>query len=88
MPPGVVTATWTAPGAPAGAVTYSRVAEETTTEVPAVVPKVTAVVPVRLVPLMATGVPPTAGPDIGVMEVTVGAAWPMVKLWAEPSAPE
>ena len=40
----------------------------------AVVPKVTAVAPRKLVPLIVTEVPPAAGPDDGLKPVTVGAA--------------
>ena len=36
------------------------------------VPKCTAVVPVRLVPVMVTTVPPPSGPATGATAVTVG----------------
>ena len=40
----------------------------------AVLPKLTAVAPVRFVPVMVTNVPPTSGPLVGLIAVTVGAA--------------
>ena len=40
--------------------------------VAAVVPKSTAVAPVRLVPVTVTVVPPACGPAVGLMAVTVG----------------
>ena len=50
------------------------VAELTVKPVAAVAPKVTAVVPLKLVPVMVTLVPPLAGPLVGLKAVTVGAA--------------
>ena len=41
--------------------------------VAAVAPKVTAVAPEKPVPVMVTVVPPVAGPEVGEIEVTVGA---------------
>ena len=38
-----------------------------------VVPKSTAVAPVKPVPVIVTGVPPATGPLVGLMPVTVGA---------------
>ncbi len=78
VPPALVTVTSTWP-VPAGEVTVRDVAELTTTLVPAVGPKSTAVVaagPVRAkpVPVMVTEVAPATGPAAGVMAVTVGAA--------------
>ena len=37
-------------------------------------PKSTAVVPVKSVPVIVTDVAPSAGPDVGLRPVTVGAA--------------
>jgi hypothetical protein len=73
VPPGVVTVTLTVP-VPAGEVAVIDVALLTTTPVAALAPKWTAVAPVKLVPVMVTLVPPAAGPDVGLMPVTVGAA--------------
>ena len=39
-----------------------------------VVPNLTALAPVKLVPLMVTVVPPAVGPAVGVKEAMVGAA--------------
>jgi hypothetical protein len=42
--------------------------------VAALAPKVTAVAPVNLVPVIVTEVPPAVDPDVGAIEITVGAA--------------
>ena len=68
----VVALTVTAP-LPAGATAVIWVAELTVKLVAAVPPNVTAVVPVRFVPVMVTLVPPAAGPDVGARPVMVGA---------------
>ena len=52
-----------------------RVVELTTvTPVAALVPKSTAVAPVKPVPVTVTLVPPAVGPAVGLSPVTVGAA--------------
>ena len=71
MPPGVVTVTSTVP-VPDGEVTVIDVAVSAVT-VPAVVPNLTVVAFVRLVPVTVTLVPPAAGPEVGLTAVTVGA---------------
>lgn len=71
-PPGVVTVTSTAP-VPAGEVAVIEVAELTVKLVALAAPNFTAVAPVRFVPVMVTVVPPAAGPDVGAIDVTVGA---------------
>ena len=58
---------------PAGDVAVIWVAELTLKVVAAVAPKVTAVAPVKLVPVIVTVVPPAPGPDVGEIDVTVGA---------------
>ena len=58
---------------PAGAVAVIWVAVFTITPVAAVVPNLTPVAPVRLVPVMVTEVPPAVGPEVGLIPVTVGA---------------
>ena len=73
VPPAVVTRTSTVP-VPAGDVAVIWVVLLTTKPVAAVAPKFTAVAPLRLVPVMTTEVPPVAGPDVGAIDVTVGAA--------------
>ena len=64
----------TTPAEPAGAVTLTWVAETTVKVVPAMVPNLTEVAPVKFVPVRVTEVPPAAGPDAGLTAVTVGAA--------------
>jgi hypothetical protein len=46
----------------------------TVTPVAAFVPNLTAVAPVKLVPVIVTCVPPAVEPLVGLMPVTVGAA--------------
>jgi hypothetical protein len=60
--------------APAGEVAVIDVAEFTVKLVALVVPNFTAVAPVSLVPVIVTTAPPGAGPDVGEIEVTPGAA--------------
>ena len=73
-PPAVVeTVTETVP-VPAGTVTVKLVEVTSLTPVPGVEPKSTAGVPVKLVPLTVTVLPPAWGPLFGLTEVTVGAA--------------
>ncbi len=71
-PPGVVTTTSTTCGALAGAVAVIVVSLVTVKLVAGVVPKATAVAPVKLVPVMVTVVPPAVGPEVGLTPVTVG----------------
>ena len=74
MPPGVVTVTSTTPAACAGAVDVIVVALTTLKPVAAVLPNLTAVAPVKFVPVIVTEVPPASGPDVGLSPDTVGAA--------------
>src|SRR5271170_781772 len=69
VPPGVVTVMSTVPAASAGAVAVMEVAESAVT-LAAVVPNLTEVAPLRLVPVMVTGGPPAVVPDVGSMPVT------------------
>ena len=87
VPPAVVTPMSTVP-VPAGDVAVIWVAELTVKPVAAVAPNVTAVAPVKLVPVMITVVPPVPGPDVGEIEVTVGAggAEQVTVAWADPGA--
>ena len=73
MPPGVVTVTSTTP-VPAGLSAVIDVSLTTVTFVAAVVPKSTAVAPVKPVPVIVTKVPPAVEPLVGLRPVTVGAA--------------
>ena len=72
VPPGVVTVTLSVPE-PLGEVTVIDVPELTTTDVPAVPPKLTVEPVTKPVPVMVTEVPPAVGPAVGLMDVTVGA---------------
>ena len=72
MPPKVVTVTCTVPE-PDGGVAEMLVAEFTLMSVASAVPNLTAVVPVKLVPIIVTLVPPAVGPLGGEIDVTVGA---------------
>ena len=74
VPPDVVTIMSTVPAAPAGEVAVICVAELTVYDVALFAPNLTAVAPVKLVPVMTTLVPPAVGPDAGDTPVTVGAA--------------
>lgn len=69
----MVTTTFTAPAVCARVVTVIDVAVLAVI-VPAVSPKVTEVAAVKYVPVIATDCPPTAGPLVGLMFVTVGGA--------------
>ena len=71
MPPAVVTVMSTVPALPAGAVAVMEVAE-LKVKLALVEPNFTAVAPVKLVPVMATEVPPAVGPLVVPREVTVG----------------
>jgi hypothetical protein len=70
----VVTVTCTVPAECAGVTAVIWVAELTVNEVAGVPPKLTAVAPVRFVPVRTTVVPPVTDPDAGEMLVKVGTA--------------
>ena len=72
VPPGVVTNTLAAPALPAGVVAVMVVEFTTVKAVAAVPPIVTAVAPVKLVPVRVTACAPASGPDVALMDVTVG----------------
>ena len=71
MPPGVVTVTSTVPALRPGR-WRDRGGGDDGEAGAAVVPNLTAVAPVKLVPVMVTAVPPAVGPLVGLMPVTVG----------------
>ena len=77
-PPEPVNTTFTAPAVLAGVTTVTEVALELTIDVPAVPPKFTAEVPVKLVPVIVTVVLPAVGPEANPVpdntEVIVGAS--------------
>ena len=68
----MVTVTSTIPALPAGEVIVIDVAELTVRLVPLLEPNLTAVAPIKLVPVTVTVVPPDRGPTFGDIEVTVG----------------
>jgi hypothetical protein len=63
-----------APAVPAGVVAAIWVSSVTVKLVAAVPPMVTAVAPVKLVPVMVMLVPPAVGPDEGETVLMVGPA--------------
>jgi hypothetical protein len=91
VPADVVTVTSTAPVDPAGAAAVKLVAELTLNEVAATEPNLTAVAPVKPVPVTVTEVPPAVGPEDGLTEVTVGVLGGVVdaetKTATAPEAP-
>ena len=64
----------TTEGVPEGEVAVIEVAEFTVKLAAGIDPKVTAVAPVKLVPVRATDVPPADDPELGLTPVTVGPA--------------
>ena len=64
----------TVPADSAGATALMLVAPLIVKLVAAVEPNLTAVAPVRLVPVIVTDVPPPVGPAVGAICATVGAA--------------
>ena len=78
VPPTVVTKTLALPAVPAAVVQVADVAEATLTLVQAAPPTVMGVAPVKLVPVIVTTVPPAVEPELGLTEVTVGAAAELV----------
>src|SRR5690606_27432118 len=72
VPPGVVTVTPTVAGTCTGLTAVICVALFTTKLAAGVVPKLTAVAPVKFVPVMTTEVPPDSGPLSGTSPVIVG----------------
>ncbi len=71
--PAVVAVICTVP-VPAGETAVIWVEESTVNDAAGVPPKLTPVVPVRLVPVRTTAVPPASGPELGETVVRVGTA--------------
>jgi len=69
----VVTVTSTVPAVPAGETAVILVSESILKLAAALLPNRTEVAPLRLVPVMATVVPPNVGPLDGLTPVTIGA---------------
>ncbi len=72
VPAGVVTNTLATPALPAGVVAVIEVVLTTVTAVAAMPPIVTLDVPIKPVPVMVTNCPPASGPEVAVMNATVG----------------
>ena len=73
VPPGVVTATLCEPAVPAGVTAEMEVELATVKPVAATPSTVTAVAPVKFVPVMVIVVPPLTEPDTGLTAEIVGA---------------
>jgi hypothetical protein len=73
VPPVVVTVTLTAPAAWAGVVAVMEVPPAFTTAPDAAVPPKDTLAPVRFAPVSVTAVPPAVVPEVGAMELSVGA---------------
>jgi hypothetical protein len=74
VPFAVVTVTITIPVVPAGDVATIEFTEFTVKPVASFDPNLTAMAPVKLVPVIVTAVPPAAGPFLGESFLTVGGA--------------
>src|SRR5450755_3250764 len=72
VPPGATTVTSTVADTCTGAVTVRDVSEATTREVPGVAPKLTAVAPVKPLPVTVIVGPPASGPRLGETAETTG----------------
>ena len=72
VPAGVVTVTSTVP-VPAGAVATILPADDSENDSAAVVPNVTALAPLKPLPLIVTVAPPSVEPAVGLRPVTRGA---------------
>ena len=69
----LVTTTFLAPADPAGVVQVIDVAETTVTDVQALPPTVTVAPDTKFVPVMVIAVPPAVDPEVGAIDVMVGA---------------
>ena len=76
VPFGVVTVTSTDPDDPAGDSAVKVVDDVTLNDAAVTEPNLTAVAPVKLVPVTVTEVPPAVEPVFGLTEETVGAGVP------------
>jgi hypothetical protein len=83
LPPGVVTTTLVVPAEPVGVVAVIEVELTTVRLVTVAPPIVTAVAPVKPVPVIVTDCPPASGPDDGLTAVTSG---PTGNTYAAPEA--
>ena len=75
VPNGVVTSTLVAPALPGGVIAAIAV-ELRTVKLAAIAPPIlTAVVPIKLVPVIVIDCPPVAGPDGGLIAITLGTKY-------------
>src|ERR1700682_156325 len=72
VPPDVVTVTSTTPAAWAGLTAAICVSDTNVKPAAGVAPKLTAVTPVKPMPLIVTFVPPRVGPELTMTAVTFG----------------
>src|SRR6267378_672600 len=84
VPPGVVTVTSTAP-VPGGETATIDVGELTVKLLAPADPNLTAVAPMRPVPLMVTRVPPAPPPLLGLTLMSAGAGAPVAKPCEAPA---
>jgi hypothetical protein len=76
VPFGVVTVTSTVPDDPAGDTAVKVVDEATLNDTAAIEPNLTAVAPLKPLPVTVTEVPPAIEPVFGLTEETVGEGAP------------
>ena len=81
VPPRVVMVMSTDPAEQPGAVAVIELALLTVYKVAAVVPNFTVVAPLMFIPVMVTVVPPTIGPAVGEIPVTVGGVNNGFRIW-------
>jgi hypothetical protein len=74
VPLGVVIVTFTVPAVPAGTVASRAVSDRTMKSVAGVLPKLTALAPVKPEPVTVRTLPPAVLPEDGVTAVTAGRA--------------
>ncbi len=87
VPPAVVTEILTVPGACGLVLARIRVLDVTRKDAAGVVPNLTDVAPMKLVPLMTINVPPVIDPLVGVKLVIVGVPATNLKLAVEVAVP-
>jgi len=75
VPPGLTTVTSIVPADSLGSTAVMLVEELTVNELAATVPKSTTLAPEKFVPVIVTDVPPAVPPRLGLVPLTVGAAW-------------
>jgi hypothetical protein len=73
VPLGVVTVTSRVPAVPKGATALMAVSDRTVKSAAGVPPKLTALAPVKPLPVMTTVLPPASTPLLPAMPLTVGA---------------